>query len=100
MLRSKYIDRICCIMLVVMLLAATLLWGMAGTARGEVGHSVGYESSLFDASRVHTIDIEVRDWDAVIENAQSEEYVDCNVTVDGEKYYNVAIRAKGNTSLS
>lgn len=101
MLRSKYIDRICCLLMVLMLLFTTALWGVAGTAEGSNGQtSQNYENSLFDTSRVHTIDIQVSNWDKLLENAQSEEYTNCNVTIDGEKLNNVAIRAKGNTSLS
>lgn len=99
MLRSKYIDRICCALLAVMLALTALLWGIAD-ASGGGSHAVGYEGLLFDTSKVHAIDIEIDDWDALIENAQSEEYVDCNVIVDGERFSDVAIRAKGNTSLS
>lgn len=101
MLRSKYIDRICCLLMVVMLLFTTALWGVAGTAEGDRSHiSAGYETSLFDSSTVHTIDIQISDWEGLIEKAQSEEYVKCNVIIDGEKFNNVAVRAKGNTSLS
>ena len=101
MLRSKYIDRICCLLMVLMLLFTTALWGVAGTAEGSSSsNSQSYENSLFDTSRVHTIDIHISNWDKLLENAQSEEYTNCNVTIDGEKFNNVAIRAKGNTSLS
>ena len=40
------------------------------------------------------------DWDAFIEGCEDEEYEPCAVVIDGESYKNVAIRAKGNTSLS
>lgn len=39
-------------------------------------------------------------WDSFIETCESEEYSACTVVVDGEKFGNIAIRAKGNTSLS
>lgn len=101
MLRSKYIDRICCLLMVVMLLFTIALWGVVGTAEGSSSpNSQSYENDLFDTSRVHTIDIQISNWDKLLENAQSEEYTNCNVTIDGEKFNNVAIRAKGNTSLS
>ncbi|MBR3107408.1 MAG: CotH kinase family protein [Clostridia bacterium] len=100
MLRTKQADRIVCIATVVMLLASVCLWGIVEPARGDGSHTVGYESLLFDQSKVHTIDITMDGWDAFIQNATAEEYVDCNVVVDGEQYNHVAIRAKGNTSLS
>lgn len=62
--------------------------------------TLGYESRLFDTSYVHSIDIVMDDWDSFIENCESEEYSSCAVVIDGESYKNIAIRAKGNTSLS
>ena len=63
-------------------------------------NGLDYEARLFDQSRVHTIDITMKDWDGFLETAANEEYADCLITIDGEVYKNVAIRAKGNTSLS
>lgn len=40
------------------------------------------------------------DWDSFIENCRDETYETCAVIIDGDAYKNVAIRAKGNTSLS
>ena len=54
---------------------------------------------MFDDSRVHTIDIQIVDWDAFIENADKEEYVACTVEIDGEAFHNIGLRAKGNNSL-
>lgn len=62
--------------------------------------TLGYESRLFDTSYVHSIDIVMDDWDSFVENCESEEYSSCAVVIDGESYKNIAIRAKGNTSLS
>lgn len=100
MLRTKKADRIVCVCTVLMLLVSVLLWGVVEPVRGDGSHTVGYESLLFDQSRVHTIDITMADWDSFITNATAEEYTDCNIAVDGEKFSHVAIRAKGNTSLS
>lgn len=100
MLRHKNIDRICCAVLAVTLLLTCGYMGAAaaGLITGE--HSLGYEQRLFDQSRVHTIDIVMDDWDGFLETCTSEEYSACTVVIDGEKYGNVAIRGKGNTSLS
>ena len=61
---------------------------------------MGYESGLFSSGTVHTIDIVMNNWDSFIETCENEEYASCSVVIDGEAYKNVAIRAKGNTSLS
>lgn len=99
MATSKHIDRICCAALVLALIAALLLM-CAGGSGMAAGTALGYEDKLFDASAVHTIDIAMDDWDGFIAGCEDEEYVLCDVTIDGETYKNVGIRAKGNTSLS
>ncbi len=58
-----------------------------------------YALRLFDDSRVHAIDIQIEDWGAFVENAEHEEYVPCTVEIDGEQFFQVGLRAKGNNSL-
>lgn len=96
----KSIDRICVAAVLLSLLTALLF--MNGEALGiqSAGNAIGYENRLFDASRVHTIEIVIDDWDGFIETCQSEEYSACSVVIDGESCKNVGIRGKGNTSLS
>ncbi len=98
---SKYIDRICAVVLI-FVLALTILFCNAQKlgVQAVQASSMGYESRLFDTSKVHTIDIEMDDWDDFIENCEDEEYVMCSLVIDNEAFKNVAIRAKGNTSLS
>lgn len=100
MATSKNLERVCAIVLVVSLLASAGLVYVKANSGESTGQTMGYESRLFDTSRVHTIDIVMDDWDSFIENCESEEYSACAVVIDGESYKNVAIRAKGNTSLS
>lgn len=59
-----------------------------------------YASGLFDASTVHTIDITMEDWEGFLETCENEEYAMCTAVIDGETVQDIAIRAKGNTSLS
>lgn len=98
MLRTKHIDLIC---IAVMMLAviATLLF-MNGEAFGLTAASSapGYEARLFDKTKVHTVDILMEDWDAFLETAAKEEYAPCTLVIDGEKFSNVGLRAKGNNS--
>ena len=100
MTTHKAIDRICCIVLAAVLLITILF--MNGEALGITASasSMGYEDRIFDTSRVHTIDIVMDDWEGFLETCTNEEYTTCAVIIDGEAYRNVAIRAKGNTSLS
>lgn len=97
---SNYFNRIAVIVMALMLVLTILF--MNGSALGieAMTHTMGYESRLFDNTRVHTVDIVMNDWDEFIANAVSEEYDTANVVIDGESYKNVGIRAKGNTSLS
>ena len=100
MAAHKKIDRICCAVLILSLIVTILF--MNGEALGlqASAAALGYETRLFDTTRVHTIDIVMDDWDTFIEGCEDEEYEPCAVVIDGESYKNVAIRAKGNTSLS
>jgi len=97
---SKHFDKICCVVLCFTLLLTILF--MNGTSLGisAAANTMGYESRLFDTSKVHTIDIVMDDWEGFLETCTNEEYVMCSVVIDGEAYKNVGIRAKGNTSLS
>ena len=99
---NRRIELICvlCAVLACLVCGGMYLLSARAEASGTAGHEMGYEQTLFDTSKVHTIDIVMNDWDGFIESADDEEYASCAVVVDGESYRNVAIRAKGNTSLS
>lgn len=94
----KNFDKICAVVLVLVLILTVVLMAFGGKADG--GTTMGYEDKLFDTSSVHTINIVMDDWDDFISNAESEEYYACTLEIDGETYKNVAIRGKGNTSLT
>ncbi len=97
---SKYFDRIAIVVTALTLVVTILFMNGAKFGIEATAHTLGYEERLFDNSKVHSIDIVMNDWDGFIDNAKSEEYYSANVIIDGESYKNVAIRAKGNTSLS
>lgn len=96
----KHIDRICVVITLLSLLITVLF--MNGEAFGLTASArvMGYEKLLFDSTRVHTVDIVIDDWDTFLETAANEEYTVCSVVIDNEAVKNVAIRGKGNTSLS
>ena len=100
MLRTKKADRIVAFFTAAMLIAAVCLWGAVEPVQGDGSHEIGYESLLFDTSKVHSIEISMDNWEDLIANATSEEYMECDMVIDGENLGKVAIRAKGNTSLS
>lgn len=96
----KNIDRICIIAIVLCVLITAVFMSISALGIGQTAHAMGYEDRIFDTDKVHTIDIVMEDWDEFIATAQSEEYSDCTIIIDGEAYKNVGIRGKGNTSLS
>ena len=66
---------------------------------GEV--NVEYEISLFGTDEPMTVNIimDEEDWEEMLANATAETYYPCDVEVNGETFYRVGIRPKGNTSL-
>ncbi len=96
----KYIDKICCVIVVLSLILTILFMNAKSFGVGDTSRVKGYEARLFDTSTVHTIDIVMDDWDSFIDTCTNEEYALCSVVIDNEAYKNVAIRAKGNTSLT
>lgn len=93
-------DKICVAVLVVSLLITVLFMNASALGVENAERVMGYEDTLFDTSKVHTINIVIDDWDEFLETATSEEYTVCSVIIDNEAVRNVAIRGKGNTSLS
>ena len=96
----KHIDRICCVAIVLALILTLVFLNAGQMGIQAASTSLGYEERLFDTSRVHTIDIVMDDWEGFLEGCTDEEYVLCSLVIDGESCKNVAIRAKGNTSLT
>lgn len=99
MAARKHIEVVCWVV-VALTLAVTVIF-LNGQSLGleATAASLGYEERLFDTGTVHAIDIAMDDWEGFLEGCTDEEYVLCSLTIDGETYANVAIRAKGNTSL-
>ena len=100
MTTHKHIDKICCIAVIVAMLITVLFMNAETLGIQAADKVMGYEERLFDAEKVHTIDIVIDDWDAFLATCRNEEYSVCSVIIDGEAYKNVGIRGKGNTSLS
>lgn len=96
----KHFDKICCVVLALTLVITVLFMNGENLGIKKSSTVMKYESTLFDNTKVHTIDIVMDDWDEFTANTRSEEYYTCSVVIDGEAFKNVAIRGKGNTSLS
>lgn len=100
MAAHRYIDRICALAAALSLAVALLFLNGEALGLPSAAQALGYEARLFDTGRVHTLDIVMDDWEGFIDTCENEEYSPCSVVIDNEAYKNIAIRAKGNTSLS
>ncbi len=85
---------------------ALVFSGLFSYLPGNLGFSqtaaaLGYED-YFDASSLMRVDVTVDadDWQAMLDSAASEEYIECGVALNGESVSSAGIRCKGNSSLS
>ena len=83
--------------LTVCLMAFPQLLGGESSAVAET-----YEEKVFGTGGILSVDISVKesDWESMLANATAEEYIPCDVTVDGYTVSVAGIRCKGNSSLS
>ena len=70
--------------------------------RADSAESHTYAEHIFQDDTVNEINIEIdeADWQNMLDNPLEEEYHKANVTINGETIGNVAIRTKGNNSLT
>ena len=96
-------------LIIVLMASAVVLCLLAVAFSNKLTEQLGgktvnmeYETALFDTGEIITVDIRMDqdDWDEMLSNALSEEYYECDVVINGTKFSHVAIRPKGNTSLS
>ncbi len=103
MIQSKRINIIVMIAVVFALTASIALFvtGNIYHANSDLNIELEYASKIFDAEII-TIEIiaDEADWQAMLENAISEQYIMADVVVNGTKFQNVGVRPKGNSSLT
>ena len=97
---SKAFDKIAWSITALALIVTVLFMNGSALGLAAMPRVMGYENRLFDNTKVHTIEIVMDNWDEFIRNATSEQYYSTTLIIDGEAYKNVAIRGKGNTSLT
>ena len=105
MIAHKHITKIIAVVMAVavcLCLCAVAFSGQITAAMGNTGVSMEYETKLFDTGSVLTVNIlmDEADWNDMLANAAAEEYYQCDVEIGGKTFYRVAIRPKGNTSLT
>lgn len=94
--------RIVYLCMVILLLLFVVIYAVLPNVGIETKNSeFSYENIVFNKNKVTTVDIEIaeEDWADMLENASAEELKQADITVNGKKVENVAIRTKGNLSL-
>ncbi len=105
MIAHKHITKIIAVVMaaaVCLCLCAVAFSDKITSAIGAAGISMEYEAKLFDTDSIIDINIlmDTDDWNDMLENATAEEYYKCDAEINGTTFYSVAIRPKGNTSLT
>ena len=105
MIAHKHITKIIAVVMAVavcLCLCAVAFSSQIAEAIENTGISMEYETELFDTNSILTVNIlmDETDWNDMLANATAEEYYQCDVEVNGTTFYRVAIRPKGNTSLT
>ncbi|WP_342442043.1 CotH kinase family protein [Lysinibacillus sp. FSL K6-0075] len=94
--------RIVYLCMAILLLLFVVIYAVLPNVGIETKNSeFSYENIVFNKNKVTTVDIEIaeEDWADMLENASAEELKQADITVNGKKIENVAIRTKGNLSL-
>ena len=103
MIGQKHLGGLIAVLLVfAVLLTCFVMAGAEDSVIPETEDSTPDYTSLFDKNTVMniTIDAEEKDFQEMLDNARKEDYIKCDVTVNGTKVQNAGIRPKGNSSLS
>ena len=103
MITSKYINQII-IGIVVIAVVFTGVILLNPKALGIEAQVVDpdYADKLFPENKVVSIEVKAdpKEWKNMLKNATAEEYIPCDITINGETFYSVGIRPKGNSSLN
>ncbi|PYG89550.1 CotH protein [Ruminiclostridium sufflavum DSM 19573] len=103
MITNKYINKTIIGLLIAAIIFAGMMTFLAGALNIESeGLQQEYTTKLFDENKIISIDIKAdeSEWENMLENATQEEYIPCDVTINGTTFESVGIRPKGNSSLS
>ncbi|MBD5144437.1 MAG: spore coat protein CotH [Ruminococcus sp.] len=103
MIDSKRLTLFAAVSVAAAVLICVLLAVVAGSPAAEtfsVSSEPLYAEKIFGADII-TIDINAdeAEWQQMLDNAMSEQYIMVNMAVNGKKFSNVGIRPKGNNSL-
>lgn len=103
MISNKHFNIIVALFMVIALCFSSLIMLLPKSNTSSTSiEQPDYITTIFNDDSVIEINIEMDEdsWQEMLDNAASEEYTAANITVNGTTYNNVAIRPKGNSSLS
>lgn len=104
MITGKYINLVIVVLLLNAVIFTSVLMASPEKAETAVQQSSQpqYVSKLFAEDKIISMDIKVdeTEWKNMLDNATKEEYIPCDVTINGTTFTSVGIRPKGNSSLS
>ena len=103
MISNKHFNIIVALFMVIALCFSSLIMLLPKSSTSSISiEQPDYITTIFNDDSVIEINIEMDEdsWQEMLDNAASEEYTAANITVNGTTYNNVAIRPKGNSSLS
>ena len=88
------------ILLVILIVGSVYLLNYLSIENASTG--MEYKEKLFIEDEVGLIEITTTEggWEEILENPTAEQYVEATVTINGEMFEHVGLRAKGNSSLS
>ena len=100
---SKHLGKLAAVFMAAAVLLVTVLSlcpqaiGVSASSAGEASYA-----DLFDPFSVMELEITVDEdeWKEMLDNALAEEYISCDLTVNGTTYHHEGVRPKGNTSLT
>ena len=103
MISNKHFNIIVALFMVIALCFSSLIMLLPKSSTSSTSiEQPDYITTIFNDDSLIEINIEMDEdsWQEMLDNAASEEYTAANITVNGTTYNNVAIRPKGNSSLS
>lgn len=95
----KQWNRICIVLMSLVLVGVILFLDYKASGVMPFSSEIGYVSRLFDNTKVHQIELVIDDWETFLDTAAEEKYSPCTIIIDGEAFFRVGLRAKGNNSL-
>lgn len=101
MIKEKYLTIISIVTISLVLVFTAILSTSDKTAVSVSDSSSEYVQKIFQKDKVMDIDISVdtAKWEELLKNASDEKYIPADVSINGEIYSTVGMRAKGNSSL-